>query len=79
VKLLRRAIAAGRFVLQKLRFVASAAAKSKNQSKNKPSNAPMIDSNNAGSRKVLARFFGKRVTIYAAANGAGRAMLSGGY
>jgi hypothetical protein len=40
---------AGRFILQKARFAANAAAKSKIQSKNKRSNAPMIDSNNAGS------------------------------
>jgi hypothetical protein len=49
------------------------------QSKNKHGNALMIGSNNAGPWKVLARFFGKRVTIYAAANSAGRAMLAGGY
>src|SRR5580700_9070552 len=44
----------------------------------KPGNTPTIDSNNAGSWQVLARFFDKRVTICAAADGAGRAMLAGG-
>jgi hypothetical protein len=77
--LLRRAIAAGRFILQKLRFAATAAAKSAFQSKNKYSNASMIDSNNAGSWKVVARFLGKRVTICTAAGGGGHAMLAEGY
>jgi hypothetical protein len=49
-----------------------------NSIKNKYGNAPMIGSNNAGSWKVVARFFGKRMTICAAADGAGRAMLGGG-
>jgi hypothetical protein len=49
-----------------------------NSIKNKYGNAPMIGSNNAGSWKVVARFFGKRMTICAAADGAGRAMLGRG-
>jgi hypothetical protein len=77
--LLRRAIAAGRFILWKPHFVAIATATSAIQSQNNHRNLPMFSSNNAGSWQDLARFFGKRVTICAAANGAGRAMLSGGY
>jgi hypothetical protein len=79
LKLLRRAIAAERFILQKPRFVAIATATSAIQSQNNQRNPLMFGSNNAGAWQDLARFFGKRVTICAAANGAGHAMLSGGY
>jgi hypothetical protein len=50
-----------------------------NSIQNKYGNAPMIGSNNAESWKVVARFFCKRMTICAAADGAGHAMLGRGY
>jgi hypothetical protein len=78
LKLLRRAIAAGVLFCRSRALLRSQPQRRQFNLKNHR-NPLMLSSNNAGAWQDLARIFGKRVTICAAANGASHAMLSGGY